>query len=184
MSFGVKLLVGILSPEENPSEESSKISFSRWEWVLREMKTLWGPVERISTPIPFDLTDYYRDIAPRLTRRFVSFFGLFPPEDLALWKRSSGRIEMQSGPSRTVNIDPGFLDGAKLVLASTKDRAQRIPIAQDLFAEVTLRYRKKRWESFDYTFPDFRDGRYDAFLNLVRQDWIRETEHLRRRNHD
>jgi len=71
-----------------------------------------------------------------------------------------------------VNIDPGYIDGARLILASTKDHAHRIYLRDGIFAEVTMRYRFKRWTSFDYTFPDFASGVYDEFLSRVRKSWL------------
>jgi hypothetical protein len=32
-------------------------------------------------------------------------------------------------------------------------------------------YRRGKWISFEYTFPDFRDERYHGFLSAVRNDW-------------
>ncbi len=75
---------------------------------------------------------------------------------------------------RAVNIDPGYIDGARLILASTKDHAHRIWLRDGIYAEVTMRYRFKKWASFDYTFPDFRSGVYDNFLTQVRKIWLRE----------
>jgi hypothetical protein len=78
--------------------------------------------------------------------------------------------------SRCVNIDPGYLDGARLVLASTKDHAHRIDLRDGIFAEITLRYRSKAWVAYDHTFPDFASGQYDEFLSVVRKDWLRDIE--------
>ncbi|MCD6364830.1 MAG: DUF4416 family protein, partial [Planctomycetes bacterium] len=77
------------------------------------------------------------------------------------------------GPPRPINLDPGYIDPAKLVLASMKNFSHRIYIGRGVYAEVTLMYRKSRWEPLDWTFPDYASGRYDAFLtgarNLLRQ---------------
>ena len=58
-------------------------------------------------------------------------------------------MEVRSRTPRAVNIDPGYLDGARLVLASTKDHAHRIWLRDGIYAEVTLRFRFGRWQSFD-----------------------------------
>ncbi|MDR1875292.1 MAG: DUF4416 family protein, partial [Synergistaceae bacterium] len=113
-------------------------------------------------------------IAPRLFRRFVCFRGLFEAGDLAEWKRASGVIEAKSRTPRAVNIDPGYVDGARLILASTKDHAHRIYLHDGIYAEVTLRYRFGKWVAFDYTFPDFAGGAYDEFLSDARNAWLKE----------
>lgn len=155
------LLSGVLYPTEE-----------RWAWLLPRLRELWGEPQRMSSPFLFDCTDYYRHIGDPLYRRFLSFPGLRSGEELPEWKRQAISLERESGLQRSVNLDPGILDGARLILASTKDRAQRIPIGHGLFAEITLMYRRGQWVSFEYTFPDFRDGRYHAFLSTVRNDWV------------
>ncbi len=168
----VKRIAGVLYPE---SEEE------RFAWVVDETSRLWGKPDLIGDAVPFSLTDYYRDIAPRLLRRFVCFRGAADATGLADWKRASCALEARSRTPRAVNIDPGYVDGARLVLASTKDHAHRIWLRDGIYAEVTLRFRFGRWESFDYTFPDFKNGFYDGFLTEARRLWLAETEGCRRR---
>ena len=125
-------------------------------------------------------TNYYEEIAPELDRVFVSYPGLYKMSDLPSWKLESCAMERESGggAGRRVNIDPGTIDGARLLLASTKGQAHRVYLRDGIFCEVTLCRRKGRWESFFYTFPDFKSGAYDAWLELVREDWKREVREI------
>ena len=162
----VKLISGILFPDKN-----------FLDWSINKLTELWGRPEIISEPVPFDKTNYYDEISPNLSRVFVCFSDLYNAGDLVSWKKATIEIEAQSRqPIRAVNIDPGYIDGARLVLASTKDHAHRIYLHDGIFAEVTLRYRFKKWQAFDYTFPDFRSGVYDKFLSTVRELWLREVK--------
>ncbi|HCL80337.1 MAG TPA: DUF4416 domain-containing protein [Synergistaceae bacterium] len=165
----VKLIAGVLYPDKE-----------RWLWTAEALSRSWGAVEAISDVFPFTLTDYYADIAPVLYRRFLSFTGLRDAGGLVDWKRTSCVIEGESRTPRAVNIDPGYVNGARLVLASTKDHAHRIYLGRGIYGEVTMRYRFKRWEPFDYTFPDFATGQYDPFLSVVRERWLCETGTTRR----
>ncbi|MFR5880709.1 MAG: DUF4416 family protein [Cloacibacillus evryensis] len=61
-------------------------------------------------------------------------------------------MEKETGASRRVNLDPGTIDGARLLLASTKGQAHRVYLRDGIFCEVTLCRRKGRWENFFYTF--------------------------------
>lgn len=168
MSYLVKLVVGVLYPDDE------------WlEWTKSCLKKEFGAVERTLRGIPFEYTDYYKDISPSLFKAFFSFTGLWAAENLADWKLFTCGIERASGKTRKINIDPGYVNGARLVLASTKDHAHRIYLRDGIFAEVTLRYRGKRWVPFDYTFPDFRSGLYDDFLSAVRNDWLQEIRSLK-----
>lgn len=161
----VKRIAAILTPR------GDKKIFSGVREMLRAE---WGEPERESGLYPFGWTDYYDDIAPELDRFFVSYPGLYPMSALPRWKLAAVGLEAASGASRRVNIDPGTLDGARLLLASTKGQAHRIYMRDGIFAEVTLCRRKGKWESFFYTFPDFASGTYYKWLDLVRSDWKRD----------
>jgi len=164
MQPAVIKIAGILHPDEE-----------LLLWSIGRLEEEWGRIRRRSKTFPFSHTDYYCDIAPELKKTFVSFSGLSRAGDLADWKIVSCAIERSSGVSRRVNIDPGYVNGARLVLASTKDHAHRIFLNNGIFAEVTLRFIKKKWVSFDCTFPDFASGVYDCFLDEARRDWLEET---------
>ena len=60
------------------------------------------------------------------------------------WKRAACALEARSRTPRAVNVDPGYVDGARLVLASTKDHAHRIWLRDGIYAEVTLHSRFRR----------------------------------------
>ena len=168
MSINVKRISGILFPSEN---------LELLHWSINELSKLWGTPEITSEPVPFDKTDYYHEIHPNLSRAFVSFPGLIDASGLADWKHEAISIEaMSRQPVRAVNIDPGYIDGARLILASTKDHAHRIYLRDGIYAEVTMRFRFKKWQSFDYTFPDFASGVYDEFLSSVRRLWLKEIK--------
>ncbi|MDO4988408.1 MAG: DUF4416 family protein [Synergistes sp.] len=138
------------------------------------LERAWGTPERISERVAFTWTDYYDSISPELERLFFSYPGLYPVSQLAQWKLESCRMEKMTGESRRVNLDPGSIDGARLMLASTKGQAHRVYLHDGIFTEVTLCRRKGHWESFFYTFPDFKSGVYDAWLEAVREDWKKE----------
>jgi hypothetical protein len=171
----VKLVCGLMYPRCAPELR---------EWSKTRLTESFGRIERESESFDFSFTDYYRDISPDLARCFFTFAGLRRPA-LVEWKMTAISLETESGlrPSggglRRVNIDPGYIDGARLALASTKDNAHRIYMACGIFAEVTLCRRKSGWDCFSYTFPDFKSGIYDGFLELARLDWRREMKERR-----
>lgn len=138
-------------------------------WVERVM----GDVDLTSPEWPFDLTDHYAaEMGDGLKRRFFSFDRLADPSLLPEWKLATNRIEhecaQRMGEHRPINLDPGYLDGSKLVLASTRGLAHRVYIGQGISAEVTMSYRRGEWVKRDYTFADFKTGRYDEFISRIR----------------
>jgi hypothetical protein len=142
--------------------------------ILIWVEKLMGEVTLASPEWPFDLTDYYTpEMGDGLRRRFYLFDRLSDPTLLSKWKVETNKLEEQAahrmGEQRPVNLDPGYLNGSKLVLASTKNHGHRIYIGQGVFAEVTLTFREGAWIKRDYTFPDFASGRYDEFLSKARE---------------
>jgi hypothetical protein len=139
-------------------------------WVERMM----GEVALASPEWDFDLTDYYmHEMGDGLKRRFYLFDRLADPSVLSQWKVQANQLEDRAaqrvGEQRPVNLDPGYISGAKLVLASTKGLAHRIYIGQGISAEVTMTFRNGEWIKRDYTFQDFASGRYDEFFSKARE---------------
>lgn len=171
----VKLIVGLLYPTDEPGLKT---------WATEQMSEAMGEVERTSADYVWGYTDYYGEISRDLTRCFFSLTGLRHPMSLPDWKRLAISLEASTAKpesGRRVNIDPGYADGARVVLASTKDNAQRVYLRDGIYAEVTMCRRKTGWEKFFYTFPDFKGGAYDDFFDLVRLDWRRDVREYRER---
>ncbi len=135
-----------------------------------------GPIDVASDVMPFDLTDYYdRQMGTPLYRKFIAFETLANPQRLIAVKLQANAIEADIaaagapiGPARPINLDPGYIAPAKLVLASMKDFAHRIYLGSGVYAEITLSYRHGQWRATEWTFPDYASGRYDAFLTKAR----------------
>lgn len=124
----------------------------------------------------FDNTEYYRDeLGPSPVRAFLAFPGLFASDTVAGRKLAANDLEVRLAAiaggrlPRPVNLDPGYLTPAKLVLASAKNYAHRIHLRDSIYAEVTLQYRAERFHPLPWTFPDFASGRYDGFFFAMRR---------------
>ncbi|MFA4992849.1 MAG: DUF4416 family protein [Candidatus Omnitrophota bacterium] len=137
-----------------------------------KLKKIFGRIDFESGPIDFNYTHYYeKEMGVGLKRRFISFARLISIQDLYRIKLYTNRLEtkfLYSG-MRQVNIDPGYVDLAKLVLASTKDYAHRIYLRKGIFAEITLSYRNNSFIPNDWTYPDYRSQEYIDLFNKVRK---------------
>ena len=160
----VKLICGMISGE-----------VELFDAAAEAMAASLGPVEAISEVMDFDFTHYYDvQMGSPLYRRFVSFVGPHSPEVLASAKVRTNAIEAKFAgargpdPARPINLDVGYVESPKLVLASMKNFSHRVYLRDGVYAEVTLMFRKGLWEPLPWTFPDFRSGRYDTFLTNVR----------------
>ena len=74
---------------------------------------------------------------------------------------------------RPVNIDPGYITEAKLVLATTKDRDHRLYLADGIFGEVTLHFQRQQWQASRWTYPDYQTAEYHHFFSDCRK-FLRE----------
>lgn len=138
----------------------------------RELAAAFGLVALRSPRFPFDDTDYYRDeMGAGLTRTWFCFRRLVAPEELAGSRLLTAIIEekLAGGGKRRVNLDPGYLDLGKLVLASTKEAPDKIYLGSGVWAHTCLRYRNGGFEAPDHSFPDFRSGRYAGFFTEARR---------------
>lgn len=172
----VKLIVGILACSRQAAEAAH-----------RPLTDAFGPADLVSPIWPFDMTEYYADQAgPNMVRQFLAFEKLIDPGRLASVKRQTNQMEqelarqLQTPYPRPVNLDPGLIEPSKLILASTKNFAHRIYIGEGIYAEVTMTYVRGRWETFPFTFPDFKSGRYNDFLSQVRQAVVRQQRQLKK----
>ncbi len=151
------------------------------DWSRERATAAWGPAALESARFEFAETDYYKPtMGESLRKCFWAFEQLIDPASLVerkiktnAWEAEYAGTGGHSEP-RPLNLDPGYLTPAKLVLASTKDHAHRLYLSRGIHAEVTLYYKDRRWQHRDWTFPDYRRDDYQQFFGACR-------EYLRRR---
>jgi hypothetical protein len=167
----VKLFVAILWAQSSMLERACEI-----------LRSVWGDMDFTGADHPFDVTDYYEpEMGSSLNRRIASFYSLVPPDCLSSAKQKCNEIEDQlaAGKGRSVNLDIGYLDHNKIVLASFKSAGQKIYLTEGVWADLVARYRQGRYCSFEWTFPDFRDGRYDREMGHIREIYLKQLREFR-----
>ena len=148
-----------------------------------KLREKWGAFEWEGPDRPFDITDYYEaEMGPDLVRRLVAFRQLVPPESLVEAKLACNQIEdaLRNAEGRTVNLDVGYLDHNKIVLGSVKFAGQKNHLGQGIYADLVARYARGRYRPFEWTFPDFKDGRYDEELAHMRRAYLDRLKEWRR----
>jgi hypothetical protein len=142
------------------------------EALWADLEGRFGPIDFKGAFPAFESTGYYREeFGDGLHRGFASFRGLFDPAGLPAFKREAAGLEAALGADgkRSCNLDAGYLDADKLVLASFKRGPCKLYLRDGVYADMLLKYSKGRFEAMPWAFPDFRDGRYDKSLLAIRE---------------
>ena len=152
--------------------------------VYAELGQRLGPIDFTSDLMPFTSTTYYEtQMGPNIERQFISFERLVDAGTLAEMKLFTNAVEQMfalkkpDGDARRVNLDAGYLCLAKLVLASTKDHAHRIYLRDGIYAEITLRFYRKTFQPWEWSYPDYRLPEYIIIFNQIREIYKDQLGH-------
>ena len=164
----VKLVAGFIFKDDK--------YFNKAESILTGK---FGKIDFKSRIIPFDFTDYYaKEFGEDLKRVFVSFKNLINPKYLTRAKVITNSVEkkLSLNGNRLVNIDPGYLDAARLILASTKDFAHRVYLDKGIFAETTLIFKDHSYRGWEWTYPDYKREDYIEIFHKIREIFLRQCQ--------
>ena len=162
----VKIFAGLLI---------ARLSFLPQVRQLLEEKL--GTVDLSSQVLDFNYTNYYEaEMGTGLKRVFLGFSDLVTPDRLIDIKLFTNNLEqtLSEGGKRLVNLDPGYLTAAKVVLASTKDYAHRLYLGSGIYGEVTLVFRQKQFQPLAWTYPDYQTEAYHEFFRQLRSTYMRQ----------
>lgn len=168
----VKLISSIFSNNKNFLNTS-----------IEELSDQLGIIDYISEFMSFDYTDYYeKEMGASLVRRFISFENLVRPEKLPDVKHITDKIEkgLSREGKRQVNIDPGYLSQAHLILATGKGYTHRPYLRDGIYADLTLIYRDNTFQSLDWTYPDYSGKEITGMLSTIRKKYIIQLRQLKK----
>ncbi len=145
------------------------------DWARTRIAERHGPAVLVSEAFEFTETDYYAaTMGTGLKKQFVACEVPVDPARLPEVKRDTNTWEAEyialgrHAEPRPLNVDPGYITPAKLVLASTKDHAHRLYLREGIYAEVTLSYQHRSWQPHPWTYPDYRREDYQRFFTECR----------------
>ena len=156
----VKLICGLLA--------SDNVWLERGREVIAEK---FGPIDLESEVISFNFTRYYEEeMGGEIKRQYISFENLEDPGNLASSKLTTNRLEerLSEGGLRRVNLDPGYVDLSKMVLATTKDATYRVYLKNGIYAQSTLFFREGGFRPWEWTYPDYKSQMSIEFFKRVR----------------
>ena len=119
----------------------------------------------------FNCTDYYdTEMGGPIQRMFIGIQQIQSPGELARFKNICNTIEdnLRVAGKRKVNLDIGYLDLHKVILASAKYNGQKIYLGDGIYADPTLVFESGAFQPLANTFPDFKDGQYNKVFATLR----------------
>lgn len=168
----VKLVMSVMTPRPRAVDD-----------ILECLVQKWGTPDYISPVIPFAYTDYYEvEMGKDLVRRLIAFEVLLDPEMLPSVKVETNALEARWSSEkgrRSVNIDPGYLSAAHLILATGKGFGHRPYLGRGVYADLTLMYKDGGFQPLPWTYPDYRSEQMKDILGGIRRKYL---EQLRYKN--
>ncbi len=137
----------------------------------------YGDIDSFSKVYNFKYTKYYEKEMPgELKKVYISFKNLVTAETLPEIKTRTNLFEkiFAVKGKRVVNLDPGYIEKAKLILVTTKDFSHRIYIGSGIFGDLQYRMKDGRYQINEWTYPDYRKKEVLEFFLTVRNKYCRD----------
>ena len=163
-----KMIIGVIYHDRDIHDAAMEI-----------LKAEFGEIDDMSEEFSFsaEFSTYYDDeIGGEGLRRIYSFRELVDPARQADIKIRTNEIEAMF--DRKINIDPGFINHGRLMLATTKETGFRVPLAKGIYTELTLFWARGGWQKFPWTYRDYQSERVQKFITKVRKSYLAERKNV------
>ena len=157
----VKFFCGLIYRRERDSDSA-----------IAHLQEIVSEVDGRCAATPFAATEYYkREMGEPLFRSFVSFREWQNPERLPQVKIAAMRLEEQMAVNgcRTVNLDPGYLSEANVIIATAKNHYHRVPLRDGIYAHMEYVLKDGIIQFLPWTYPDFKTGLYLDFFTRLQE---------------
>ena len=144
----------------------------------------FGPIDMESERFSFsrEFSTYYdSELGGEGDRVILSFERCVDASRQAEIKTFTNSVEARftKDGGRLINLDPGFLNHGRLMLATTKETGFRIPLADGIYTELTLFWARGGWQRFPWTYRDYQSERVQKFLTEVRRKYLSQRKALK-----
>ncbi len=161
-----KLIIGVIYHEASVLEQA-----------MARLTEKFGPYDAVSEEFSFskEFSTYYDDeIGGEGLRRIYSFERTVDPSRQAEIKEFTNGLEAELSENglRRINLDPGFINHGRLMLATTKATGFRIPLERGIYTELTLFWARGSWQKLPWTYRDFQSERVQKFITRVREIYL------------
>ncbi len=161
-----KLIVGVIYSDRSVLERALEI-----------LTAEFGEIDGVSEEFSFseEFSSYYdEELGGEGLRRIYSFKNTVDPSRQAEIKIRTNEIEAQLSVdgNRKINLDPGFINHGRLMLATTKKAGFRIPLSNGIYTELTLFYARGKWHKLPWSYRDYQSERVQRFITEVRKNYL------------
>ena len=141
----------------------------------------FGEIEDESEHFSFseEFSDYYdEELGGRGMRVIFSFRDTVEPDRQAEIKKATNEMEriLSEDGRRLINLDPGFINHGRLMLATTKAAGFRIPLADGIYTELTLFWARGAWHKLPWSYRDYQSERVQKFITSVRSKYLKQRK--------
>lgn len=165
-----KLIVGVIYNDKEIYDKALKM-------LTDEFGEVDGESERFSFSREF--SDYYdEELGGEGQRVIFSFRDCVDPSRQAEIKERTNEMEkeLSRDGNRLINLDPGFINHGRLMLATTKNAGFRIPLKNGIYTELTLFWAKGTWHKLPWSYRDYQSERVQKFLTETRKRYLEERK--------
>ncbi len=155
-----------------------------YERAVKMLTDEFGPIDDESERFSFsrEFSDYYdEELGGEGMRVIFSFRDTVAPDRQAEIKTRTNAIEaeLSRDGKRKINLDPGFINHGRLMLATTKCAGFRIPLSGGIYTELTLFYARGEWHKLPWTYRDYQSEKVQKFLTRVRASYLKERKSIK-----
>ena len=168
-----KLIVGVIYNDKEIYDKALKM-------LTDEFGEVDGESERFSFSREF--SDYYdEELGGEGQRVIFSFRDCVDPSRQAEIKERTNEMEkeLSRDGNRLINLDPGFINHGRLMLATTKNAGFRIPLKNGIYTELTLFWAKGAWHKLPWSYRDYQSERVQSFITKVRNRYLKQRKNIK-----
>ena len=149
--------------------------------ALADFTERFGEWDMVSPDYSFsdDFSTYYdEELGGEGDRVILSFRDTVDASRQAEIKTFTNALEAEftRDGGRLINLDPGFMNHGRLMLATTKPTGFRIPLSDGIYTELTLFWARGEWQKFPWTYRDYQSARVQKFLTEVRKIYLKQRK--------
>ena len=165
-----KLIIGVIYHDPKVFEDA-----------MKAVKNEFGEIDFSCEEFSFsgEFSSYYdEELGGEGLRRIYSFKTLVEPSKQAQIKKFTNALEARFSKDgkRLINLDPGFINHGRLMLATTKKAGFRIPLADGIYTELTLFWARGEWHKFPWSYRDYQSEKVQKFLTETRKRYLEQRK--------